>query len=73
VISVFFFRLTVVSHAGKSGPGCPIETKKEWTMQDLLAFFGPNWGPLPMGSWLCLILLVGLLVFYFGFYRKRQQ
>jgi len=42
-------------------------------MQHMLAFLLNNWGPLPAYSWICLILLVGLLVFYFGFYRKRNQ
>lgn len=42
-------------------------------MQDLLAFFGPNILFMPLGSWLCLILLVGLLAYYFGVYRKRQM
>ena len=41
-------------------------------MQELLGFFGPQWWFMPMGSWLCLILLIALLIYYFGIYRRRQ-
>jgi hypothetical protein len=42
-------------------------------MQQMLGIFDIMWGPLPMYSWLCGVLLIALLVFYFGYYRKREQ